>query len=84
MQYEQTLLNRTLSAMKDIVECPREDCRNGHVMLEEDFTEGRCGQCNFHFCARCRSEFHEDTACRVGPTANLTPEKGTFIILGDF
>uniref|UniRef100_A0A5K3ENI0 RBR-type E3 ubiquitin transferase n=1 Tax=Mesocestoides corti TaxID=53468 RepID=A0A5K3ENI0_MESCO len=79
-QYETRLLNRTLSSMKDIVECPREGCGNCHVMLEADYSQGLCPQCRFHFCARCRLEFHEDTACTTGPIANLSPAEANEIV----
>ncbi|VDK27383.1 unnamed protein product, partial [Taenia asiatica] len=75
-QYETMLLNRTLSSMKNVVECPNEGCRNPHVMLSDDFTEGVCARCMFHFCAKCRQHFHPDTACISGPLANLTPAEG--------
>lgn len=72
-QYETMLLNRTLSSMQNVVECPNEDCKNPHVMLADDFVEGVCAQCMFHFCAKCRQQFHPDTACVSGPLANLSP-----------
>ncbi|KAL5112323.1 hypothetical protein TcWFU_006461 [Taenia crassiceps] len=72
-QYEMMLLNRTLSSMENVVECPNAECRNPHVMLSDDFTEGVCAQCMFHFCAKCGQQFHPDTACLFGPLASLTP-----------
>lgn len=64
--------------MRDIVECPRPGCPNEHVMLNDNFEEGRCVQCQFHFCARCRSKFHGGDRCREGRIAKLTPDQGNF------
>ncbi|VDM02576.1 unnamed protein product [Schistocephalus solidus] len=50
--YEQRLLNRTLSSMPDMVDCPNRDCRFGHVLLNENRDQGICPSCRFHFCAR--------------------------------
>ncbi|VDO01293.1 unnamed protein product [Rodentolepis nana] len=63
-RYETFLLNRTLSGMENVVECPAEGC-GLHVMLEDDFTRGTCASCHFDFCAKCRQAFHPDTACVV-------------------
>lgn len=78
-RYETMLLNRTLSAMPNVVECPREGC--GHpVMLEDDFTQGVCTACHFDFCAKCHQDFHPDTACVTGPLADLTPDEARDLV----
>lgn len=74
------LLNRTLSSMKNVVECPNAQCRNPHVMLSDDFTEGVCARCMFHFCAKCRQHFHPDTACVSGSLAELSAAEGTHLV----
>ncbi|VDM34950.1 unnamed protein product [Hydatigera taeniaeformis] len=79
-QYETMLLNRTLSSMKNVVECPNAECGNPHVMLNDDFAEGVCARCMFHFCAKCRQHFHPDTACISGPLTNLTPEEARDLV----
>lgn len=69
--------------MPNIVECPAEGC-NSRVMLDDNFTEGVCTVCQFHFCAKCHQAFHPDTACVAGPLANLTPDEGISICLHFF
>uniref|UniRef100_A0A0X3QCF4 RBR-type E3 ubiquitin transferase n=1 Tax=Schistocephalus solidus TaxID=70667 RepID=A0A0X3QCF4_SCHSO len=73
--YEQRLLNRTLSSMPDMVACPNRDCNFGHVLLNENRDQGICPSCRFHFCARCRAAFHNETACQTGPHTRLSPDK---------
>ncbi|KAM7540853.1 hypothetical protein Aperf_G00000041572 [Anoplocephala perfoliata] len=78
--YETMLLNRTLADMPNVVECPAEGCRNAHVMLDDNYMEGICPVCRFHFCAKCRQAIHPDTACVTGPLANLTANEARDLV----
>ncbi|VDL18721.1 unnamed protein product [Hymenolepis diminuta] len=78
-RYETMLLNRTLADMPNVVECPAEGC-DSPVMLDDNFTEGICTICRFHFCAKCHQAFHPDTACVAGPLANLTPDEARDLV----
>ncbi|VDM01686.1 unnamed protein product [Schistocephalus solidus] len=73
--YEKRLLNRTLSKMPDVVDCPARDCKFGHVLLTKNSDRGICPSCRFHFCVRCRAAFHGDTPCRTGPLKDLSPNE---------
>nr|VZI45503.1 unnamed protein product [Spirometra erinaceieuropaei] len=73
--YEQRLLNRTLSSMPDMVACPNRDCNFEHVLLNENREHGVCPSCRFHFCARCRAAFHDESPCQTGPHTKLSPDE---------
>ncbi|VDN20664.1 unnamed protein product [Dibothriocephalus latus] len=61
--------------MPDMVPCPNADCKNEHVLLNEDRVQGVCPTCRFHFCARCKAAYHEGKPCQTGDLTNLTPEE---------
>lgn len=79
--YETRLLNKTLSEMPDMAACPNADCLFDYVRLEEDLTHGVCPQCHFRFCAFCRNEYHDGTACRSGIILSMQPNEGQLLFL---
>ncbi|KAH3761761.1 hypothetical protein Pelo_6410 [Pelomyxa schiedti] len=56
--FEERLLQETLSIMSDFVRCPR--CSYGGLVVCD---EAICGECGFHFCARCSLQYHPGSRC---------------------
>ncbi|OQV13406.1 E3 ubiquitin-protein ligase RNF14 [Hypsibius exemplaris] len=61
-KYQQFQLDSALSAMQDIVYCPRPWC-NQAVIKEGDSTAGRCPGCAYVFCVHCKRGYHGIAPC---------------------
>eukprot|EP00038_Savillea_parva_P002834 m.118200 g.118200 ORF g.118200 m.118200 type:complete len:579 (+) comp10966_c0_seq4:64-1800(+) len=63
-RYETMLLDVGLSAMTDVVRCPRLTCQSP-VILENDSVMGECQACYFVFCVRCKKTWHGTNMCNI-------------------
>ncbi|KAF0304169.1 E3 ubiquitin-protein ligase RNF14 [Amphibalanus amphitrite] len=63
-RYDTILLRTSLSAMTDVVTCPRAHCQKP-VVLDPGDSLGRCAHCDHTFCAICQNAYHGNNPCAV-------------------
>ena len=63
-RYEAFTLKRALEAMDDLAWCPR--CQ-GAVIREQEDALARCCNCEYNFCALCRSSWHSGACVKPDP-----------------